>query len=112
MLFRQQRVGLDGRPFELLKFRSLTPARAESGTTWNVASDDRLTSVGRFLRSTSLDELPQLLNILKGDMSLVGPRPERPFFVDQFTDRVPALHRPAPGARRAHRLGPGARPAR
>jgi exopolysaccharide biosynthesis polyprenyl glycosylphosphotransferase len=97
VLFRQLRVGLDGREFELLKFRSLTPVDAtESQTNWNVAADDRLTPVGRFLRSTSLDELPQLINILRGDMSVVGPRPERPFFVRQFTERFPrymARHR-------------------
>ncbi len=97
VLFRQLRVGLDGREFELLKFRTLTPVDAtESQTNWNVAADNRLTPVGRFLRSTSLDELPQLINILRGDMSVVGPRPERPFFVRQFTERFPrymARHR-------------------
>ena len=90
VLFRQVRVGLDGREFELLKFRTLTPVTEhESASHWNIASDARLTAVGRFLRRTSLDELPQLLNILRGDMSIVGPRPERPFFVRQFTDRFP-----------------------
>jgi exopolysaccharide biosynthesis polyprenyl glycosylphosphotransferase len=97
VLFRQLRVGLDGREFELLKFRTLTPVdEAESQTNWNVAAVVRLTPVGRFLRSTSMDELPQLLNILRGDMSVVGPRPERPFFVRQFTERFPrymARHR-------------------
>ena len=90
VLFRQVRVGLDGREFELLKFRTLTPAdETESASNWNIAADDRLTGIGRFLRATSLDELPQLLNILRGDMSVVGPRPERPFFVREFTDRFP-----------------------
>lgn len=86
VLFRQTRVGKDGRHFELLKFRTLRPANEhESQTTWNVAHDDRLGTVGRLLRKTSIDELPQLWNILRGDMSLVGPRPERPYFVEVFS---------------------------
>jgi exopolysaccharide biosynthesis polyprenyl glycosylphosphotransferase len=90
VLFRQQRVGRDGRPFELMKFRSLTPVdEAESATMWNIAEDARVGPVGRFLRRTSLDELPQLWNVLRGDMSLVGPRPERPHYVDQFTSMFP-----------------------
>ena len=91
ILFRQERVGLDGRRFQVLKFRSLRPAdTAESATRWNVSNDDRLGRVGRFLRKTSMDELPQLWNILRGDMSLVGPRPERPHFVEQFTAQFPS----------------------
>ncbi len=91
VLFRQERVGVDGRHFDVLKFRSLRPVNeAESATTWNVAHDDRLKPVGRFLRKTSLDELPQLINILRGDMSLVGPRPERPHFVSQFRAAYPS----------------------
>jgi exopolysaccharide biosynthesis polyprenyl glycosylphosphotransferase len=97
VLFRQERVGLDGRPFMLLKFMSLRPVDAtESAQNWSIAQDDRLNTVGRILRRSSLDELPQLWNILRGDMSLVGPRPERPHFVDQFTrqfPRYPARHR-------------------
>ncbi|MET7969997.1 sugar transferase [Micromonospora sp. NPDC005305] len=86
VLFRQQRVGRHGELFELLKFRSLRPASdAESQTTWSVANDSRVGPVGRFLRRTSLDELPQLWNILRGDMTLVGPRPERPHFVERFS---------------------------
>ncbi len=96
-LFRQTRIGLDGRPFDLFKFCSLRPAApSESAHRWNIAEDGRLRSVGRFLRRTSLDELPQLWNVLRGDMSLVGPRPERPFFVDEFTRTIPwymARHR-------------------
>lgn len=85
VLFRQERVGVDGRGFHVLKFRSLRPVDDhESATNWNVANDHRLSKLGRFLRKTSLDELPQLLNILRGDMSLVGPRPERRHFVEQF----------------------------
>jgi exopolysaccharide biosynthesis polyprenyl glycosylphosphotransferase len=89
-LFRQIRVGLDGRPFTLYKFCSLRPqAEAEDRTRWNIADDQRVGPIGRFLRRTSLDELPQLVNVLRGDMSLVGPRPERPYFVDEFTRQYP-----------------------
>ncbi|MEU3464172.1 sugar transferase [Streptomyces sp. NPDC006733] len=90
VLFRQERVGLDGRPFTLLKFRTLRPSdERESATRWNVSHDRRMSSVGHFLRRTSLDELPQLWNVLRGDMSLVGPRPERPYFVHQFAQTYP-----------------------
>jgi exopolysaccharide biosynthesis polyprenyl glycosylphosphotransferase len=97
VLFRQERVGLDGRRFMLLKLRTLRPADdGESATLWSVANDHRLGRVGRFLRRTSLDELPQLWNIFRGDMTLVGPRPERPHFVDMFRQtytRYMARHR-------------------
>jgi exopolysaccharide biosynthesis polyprenyl glycosylphosphotransferase len=98
ILFRQRRVGCDGREFEMLKFRSLRPDSArmedsldlpdEDTAPGGAESDDRVTKVGAFLRNTSLDELPQLLNVLKGEMSLVGPRPERPEFVELFEPRV------------------------
>jgi exopolysaccharide biosynthesis polyprenyl glycosylphosphotransferase len=85
VLFRQERIGRDGRPFTIVKFRSLTPAsETESHVKWNINTDTRVGPVGRVLRRTSLDELPQLVNVLLGHMSLVGPRPERPYFVDQF----------------------------
>jgi exopolysaccharide biosynthesis polyprenyl glycosylphosphotransferase len=97
VIFRQIRVGRDGRHFELLKFRSIRPADSlESQTMWCVASDNRVGPVGRFLRCTSIDELPQLWNILRGDMTVVGPRPERPHFVEQFStqfDRYAHRHR-------------------
>jgi exopolysaccharide biosynthesis polyprenyl glycosylphosphotransferase len=97
VLFWQERVGLDGRLFRLCKFRSLRPVdEQESQTTWSIASDDRVGKVGRFLRRTSLDELAQLWNIVRSDMSLVGPRPERPNFVGTFSaqhDRYWARHR-------------------
>lgn len=97
VLFKQERVGVDGRCFRLLKFRSLRPVdESESATMWNIANDDRLGRVGKFLRRTSLDELPQLLNIIRGDMSIVGPRPERPHFVLEFGRLYPrydARHR-------------------
>jgi exopolysaccharide biosynthesis polyprenyl glycosylphosphotransferase len=97
VIFRQTRVGRDGKHFELLKFRSMRPATEfESQTKWCVAADERIGPVGRFLRCTSIDELPQLWNILRGDMALVGPRPERPHFVQQFStqfDRYAYRHR-------------------
>lgn len=97
IIFRQVRVGRDGKQFELLKFRSMRPANeAESQTQWSVATDNRVGPVGRFLRCTSIDELPQLWNILRGDMTVVGPRPERPHFVEQFStqfDRYSYRHR-------------------
>ncbi|GAA2435312.1 hypothetical protein GCM10010191_57420 [Actinomadura vinacea] len=90
VLFRQRRVGLGGRTFTLLKFRSLRPADDhEADTRWSVDGDARMGPVGRFLRETSLDELPQLWNVIRGDMSLVGPRPERPHFVRLFSETCP-----------------------
>jgi exopolysaccharide biosynthesis polyprenyl glycosylphosphotransferase len=97
VLFRQTRIGLDGRSFTLLKFCTLRPTKErESATHWNIGTDERVRRLGRLLRRTSLDELPQLWNVLRGDMSLVGPRPERPYFVDEFTRQFPwytARHR-------------------
>lgn len=87
-LFRQERIGQHGRHFELLKFRSMLE-NSDSSTTWSVRADDRVTPVGHVLRRTGLDELPQLFNVLRGDMSLVGPRPERPHFAEQFSASVP-----------------------
>jgi len=88
VLFRQVRIGQRGRPFELLKFRSMR-VNDDSDTTWSVTDDERVTGVGRVLRRTSLDEIPQLWNVLRGDMSLVGPRPERPHFAVRFGETVP-----------------------
>lgn len=90
VLFRQERIGLGGRPFVLLKFRTLRPSdEHESATRWSVARDRRMSATGSLLRRTSLDELPQLWNVLRGDMSLVGPRPERPYFVAKFAHTYP-----------------------
>ncbi|GAA4915382.1 exopolysaccharide biosynthesis polyprenyl glycosylphosphotransferase [Actinomycetospora succinea] len=90
VLFRQERVGRDGRVFTCLKFRTLRPTTDEEASTrWSVASDRRVGPVGRVIRRLSLDELPQLWNIVRGDMTLVGPRPERPHFVDKFSVEVP-----------------------
>ena len=88
VFFRQRRIGRAGQPFDLLKFRSMR-VNVDSDTTWSVAHDKRITPVGRLIRKTSLDELPQLYNVLRGDMSLIGPRPERPHFVEQFEADVP-----------------------
>lgn len=90
ILFTQQRVGRDGRPFTLLKFRSMhADAEKTTGPVWAQKDDPRITKVGRFLRRTRLDELPQLVNVLLGDMSLVGPRPERPHFVEELAKEIP-----------------------
>ncbi|MFB8241182.1 exopolysaccharide biosynthesis polyprenyl glycosylphosphotransferase [Kitasatospora purpeofusca] len=90
VLFRQQRTGLDGRVFTVLKFRTLRPSNEhESATRWNISQDHRMGAVGRLMRRSSLDELPQLWNVLRGDMSLVGPRPERPYFVMRFSQAYP-----------------------
>jgi lipopolysaccharide/colanic/teichoic acid biosynthesis glycosyltransferase len=89
VLLRQERIGLDGNSFDLLKFRSMR-VHVEGDTMWSVApSDPRVTRLGRLMRRSALDELPQLVNVLKGEMSLVGPRPERPYFANQFDDTVP-----------------------
>lgn len=110
-LFRQERVGLDGRPFVLLMLRSLKSATdTESSVTWNISDDLRLWQVGRLRRRASLDELPQLWNLLRGDMSLVGPRPERGQLPAEVLLQHPALHGAPPRARRTHRLGSSARP--
>jgi lipopolysaccharide/colanic/teichoic acid biosynthesis glycosyltransferase len=86
VIFRQARVGRHGVVFDCLKLRSMRPVdEKESATNWTVAGDHRVGPVGRFLRRTSIDELPQLWNIIRGDMTLVGPRPERPHFVDKFS---------------------------
>jgi exopolysaccharide biosynthesis polyprenyl glycosylphosphotransferase len=121
VLFRQERMGLDGRPFEMLKFRTMradvapaavpapalalaataggaaaTPAssgRAQAVSQWTTRDDPRVTRLGRFLRKTSLDELPQLVNVLRGEMSIVGPRPERPVLVEKFRRHLPRYMR-------------------
>jgi len=90
VLYRQRRMGLDGRPFDILKFRSMVVGAEEvSGPTWASPDDVRRTRLGAFLRRWSLDELPQLVNVLRGEMSLVGPRPERPEFVREFKEKFP-----------------------
>jgi len=90
VLYQQERMGVDGRRFKMLKFRTMrVNAEEETGPVWARPDDPRRTALGVFLRRTSLDELPQLFNVLRGEMSLVGPRPERPSFVEEFRRRVP-----------------------
>jgi sugar transferase (PEP-CTERM system associated) len=90
MLYHQTRVGQHGRPFTIHKFRSMRlDAEADTGAVWAMKMDSRVTPIGDFLRSTRLDEMPQLWNVLVGELSLVGPRPERPEFVDELTRRIP-----------------------
>ena len=92
VLYRQTRMSLAGQPFVMLKFRTMcAQAERESGPVWaSIPGDPRVTCIGRILRRTSLDELPQFWNVLKGDMSLVGPRPERPNFIEAFRQAYPA----------------------
>lgn len=90
VFYRQSRMGLNGRTFDMLKFRSMpVDAEAATGAVWAKAGEKRATRIGALMRRTSLDELPQFINVLKGDMSVVGPRPERPVFIEQFRGRVP-----------------------
>ena len=90
IFYRQERVGQNGQPFNVTKFRSMrTDAEKDGRPVWAQANDSRVTRVGQFIRRTRIDELPQLFNVLRGDMSLVGPRPERAFFVEQLTQEIP-----------------------
>ncbi len=90
VMYRQTRVGMLGRHFEIMKFRSMRiDAEKDGKAQWAQANDDRITRVGRFIRKTRIDELPQIFNVFKGDMSFVGPRPERPQFVDQLSEKIP-----------------------
>ncbi|KHE94156.1 MAG: undecaprenyl-phosphate glucose phosphotransferase [Candidatus Scalindua rubra] len=90
VFYKQERMGLDGKVFSMLKFRTMeTQAEKETGPVWATKGDSRKTIIGAFLRKTSMDELPQFFNVLKGDMSIVGPRPEREFFIQQFRSKIP-----------------------
>ena len=89
VIFRQFRKGFNGKQFMMFKFRTMTVQENGPAVVQATRDDPRLTSIGRLLRSASIDELPQLLNVLKGDMSIVGPRPERPSFVAQLTESIP-----------------------
>jgi sugar transferase (PEP-CTERM system associated) len=101
VLFRQERVGLQGKVFHVLKFRSMTvDAEGDGQARWATADDKRVTRVGQFIRKTRIDELPQIINVLAGDMAFIGPRPERPEFVRQLAERIPyynARHCVKPG---------------
>ncbi len=90
VFYTQERVGKDGCLFRIVKFRTMcVDAESQAGPVWAKKVDERITTVGRFLRRTHLDELPQLINVIKGDMSIIGPRPERPFFVNKFEGHIP-----------------------
>lgn len=89
VFYRQERVGRLGQPFNLFKFRSMTTDAERAGPQWAAVKDNRVTPIGRFIRRTRIDEIPQVLNVLKGDMSFIGPRPERPVFVDQLSKEIP-----------------------
>jgi exopolysaccharide biosynthesis polyprenyl glycosylphosphotransferase len=90
VFYLQERMGLDGKPFNMIKFRSMkVDAEDKTGAVWAKKDDDRRTAIGTFIRKTSLDEAPQFFNVLKGNMSLVGPRPERPVFIEEFKSQIP-----------------------
>ena len=101
LIYKQERVGLHNQTFRMYKFRSMeVQPELEEKKAWTVKNDPRVTPIGKFMRHTSIDELPQLFNILKGNMSLVGPRPERPFFVEKFSEEIPRYmvkHQVRPG---------------
>jgi lipopolysaccharide/colanic/teichoic acid biosynthesis glycosyltransferase len=89
VFYTQARVGKDGRLFNIIKFRTMhADAESQTGPVWTKKNDSRITTIGRFLRETHIDELPQLINVLKGDMATIGPRPERPHFVDMLNDEI------------------------
>ena len=101
LIYKQERVGLHNQTFRMYKFRSMeVQPESEEKKAWTVKNDPRVTPIGKFMRHTSIDELPQLFNILKGNMSLVGPRQERPFFVEKFREEIPRYmvkHQVRPG---------------
>lgn len=88
-IYKQERLKKDGKPFMVYKFRSMRIDAEKDGAQWASSNDDRVTGVGKFIRKTRIDELPQLFNILRGDMSIVGPRPERAVFYDEFEKTIP-----------------------
>ncbi|MGM7702932.1 sugar transferase [Pseudalkalibacillus sp. Hm43] len=87
-IFKQERVGLNGRTFKVIKLRSMRNDAEKNGPQWASKNDPRVTKIGAFIRKTRIDELPQFINVLKGEMSIVGPRPERPVFVEQFNKEI------------------------
>jgi exopolysaccharide biosynthesis polyprenyl glycosylphosphotransferase len=93
-LFKQERCGIDGTAFKMMKFRSMrNDAEKHSGPVWSTKNDPRITRIGKFIRSVRIDEIPQMINVLKGEMSLVGPRPERPYFVEKLSKEIPYYKR-------------------
>ena len=101
IIFKQERIGYHGEPFKMYKYRSMKVQNPnEEKSEWTTKDDPRKTKVGNFIRKTSIDELPQFFNVLKGDMSVVGPRPERPYFVEEFKEKIPKYmvkHQVKPG---------------
>jgi exopolysaccharide biosynthesis polyprenyl glycosylphosphotransferase len=93
VLFRQERVGLSGQVFTLFKFRSMQIDAEADGPCWAAKRDHRVTRIGKFIRACRIDELPQLINVLRGEMSLVGPRPERAYFIEKLTPFIPGYHK-------------------
>ncbi|MGM0828895.1 MAG: sugar transferase [Bacillota bacterium] len=91
VFYRQERVGVKGKYFKLLKLRTMEMDAEKDGPRWAVTNDPRVTRIGRYLRKTRIDELPQLINVLKGDMSIIGPRPERPIFTEIFNQKTPGF---------------------
>ncbi|MGA8942239.1 MAG: sugar transferase [Thermoactinomyces sp.] len=91
VFYKQERVGLNGKKFNIIKLRSMRMDAEKNGPQWASRNDPRVTQVGKFIRKTRIDELPQLINILRGDMSLIGPRPERPVFTEQFDKEIPGF---------------------
>jgi lipopolysaccharide/colanic/teichoic acid biosynthesis glycosyltransferase len=92
LFYRQERVGLYGKRFEILKFRTMIPTPPNATPQWTQNQDKRITRLGQFMRKFRIDELPQLLNVLRGDMSLIGPRPEQPYFCDLLAKEIPFYH--------------------
>jgi exopolysaccharide biosynthesis polyprenyl glycosylphosphotransferase len=91
VFYRQKRVGVEGKHFQLLKLRTMEMDAETDGPRWAGINDPRVTRIGKFLRKTRIDELPQLINVLKGDMSIIGPRPERPVFTELFNQKTPGF---------------------
>jgi len=89
--YKQERLGLNGKSFQVIKLRSMRIDAEKNGAQWATKNDPRITRIGAFIRKTRIDELPQLFNILKGDMSIVGPRPERPMFTEEFSKEIPGF---------------------
>lgn len=91
VFYKQERMGLNGKTFNIFKLRSMRTDAEKNGPQWAAKNDPRVTRVGKFIRKTRIDELPQLINILRGDMSLIGPRPERPMFTEEFEKEIPGF---------------------
>ncbi|MFV1007889.1 UDP-phosphate N-acetylgalactosaminyl-1-phosphate transferase [Bacillus cereus] len=89
IIYSQERLGVNGKRFRVLKFRSMVVDAEKGGPQWATKDDNRITKFGHFIRKTRIDELPQLLNILRGDMGIIGPRPERPIFTEKFSEEIP-----------------------